>query len=66
MMDVDPLEDLNAMHEAEFHLTDDQVDEYTGWLCELTRRRRGGLLYFATAKQRAEAFLRTVGEWGKA
>jgi len=63
--------DLNAMHEAEKVLTKDQnsylttlaglveVDHLRGldadwpWVC-------------ATARQRAEAFLRTIGKWEEA
>jgi hypothetical protein len=46
------LNDLNAMHEAEETLNGQQSDAYfrriTSW---------------ATATQRAEAFLRTIGKW---
>lgn len=65
----DPLSDLNAMHEAEKVLTTlqqqgyianliqvcdpkDDIDEPTRWL-----------VCHATAAQRAEAFLRTIGKW---
>ena len=60
--------DLNAMHEAEKTLTQEQWDEYEIDLGEVvwkddmsfinTRKRTG-----ATAAQRAEAFLRTIGKW---
>ena len=50
--------DLNAMHEAEKTLLPNEWDEYCEYL--------GGALYYcahATAKQRAEAFLRVFGKW---
>ena len=50
--------DLNAMHEAEKTLTNEQWDYY----CE----ELGGSLRacaHATASLRAEAFLRTIGKW---
>jgi hypothetical protein len=62
------LNDLNAMHEAETALTEKQELFYLvklsaamkesatiGWKAERT--------YRATAAQRAEAFLRTIGKW---
>ncbi len=53
--------DLNAMHEAEKVLTKEQEDEYTVTLCiEVQPEPR---LFHATAAQRAEAFLRTIGKW---
>jgi len=54
--------DLNAMHEAEATLTEDQ-------LCRMARNieRNDEQWYFrATARQRAEAFLRTLGKWEEA
>lgn len=50
--------DLNAMHEAEKSLSDmiDYYGELEG-VCNFT------LPICATAAQRAEAFLRTVGKW---
>jgi len=54
-VEFDPLNDLNAMHEAEKVLTDDQWDDY--------RERLEGLdwrLVNATAAQRAEAFCRVM------
>jgi hypothetical protein len=53
--------DLNAMHEAEEVLNEDQVARYVTILClevQLTPQ-----LYHATARQRAEAFLCTLGKW---
>jgi hypothetical protein len=70
----DYLNDLNAMHEAEKTLTDEQIARWQRdlWLtCEndfyaleacappIVLRR----FISATAAQRAEAFLRTIGKW---
>jgi hypothetical protein len=72
--ECDPLTDLNAMHEAEKTLTDEQIARWQRdlWLtCEndfyaleacappIVLRR----FISATAAQRAEAFLRTIGKW---
>lgn len=63
----DYLDDLNAMFEAENWLINNARNnkgpswmEYTGFL---DRVCRGNLVDHATATQRAEAFLRTVGKW---
>lgn len=53
------LNDLNAMHEAEKVLTTAQATTMSQYL----HRRLGMLWGFATASQRAEAFLRTMGKW---
>lgn len=58
----DYLNDLNAMHEAEKTLVD-----HTGYCMEL-QHATGGLplrfnLTHASASQRAEAFLKTIGKW---
>jgi len=54
--------DLNAMHEAEATLTDDQL-----WRMAREIERNDEQWYFrATARQRAEAFLRTLGKWEEA
>jgi hypothetical protein len=51
--------DLNAMHEAETTLSDDQL-----WRMAREIERNEEQWYFrATARQRAEAFLRTLGKW---
>ena len=56
--------DLNAMHDAEKVLTDDQRDIfYPRWLGGFMSRT--GPIY-ATARQRAQAFLRTMGKWEEA
>ena len=51
--------DLNAMHEAENVLTTVQTTTMSQYL----HRRLGMLWGFATASQRAEAFVRTIGKW---
>lgn len=64
----DYLNDLNAMHEAEKHLSDRQKIGYYLDL-SLWREDTGELtenLYevvHATATQRAEALLKTIGKW---
>ena len=63
--------DLNAMHEAERSLNSQQVQDYTLNLLRVTNndgaKFHGTLGCFAhvhaTATQRAEAFLRTLGKW---
>jgi uncharacterized protein (DUF488 family) len=50
--------DLNAMHRAEGVLTKEQTDEYIALLFDATYEAT-----LATARQRAEAFLRTLGKW---
>ena len=55
--DADYLNDLNAMHEAEKTLNYDQLDNY---YFEMAKRMVRP--YHATAAQRAEAFLHTIGK----
>lgn len=58
--------DLNAMHEAEKTLTGKQVLEYVPILNRCTKcfsHITPAIMIFATARQRAEAFLRTIGKW---
>lgn len=67
----DYLNDLNAMHSAEKMLTKHQWDEYERVLrlvCDGCSYYEGAgkELLNATAAQRAEAFLRTLGKWGEA
>ena len=69
----DYLNDLNAMHEAEKVLTpkhqpdkgESQWGEYLGWLgfCVDYNTREVYECVTATAAQRAQAFLRTLGLW---
>jgi len=68
----DYLNDLNAMHEAEKVLDPKGKDgSYEYWLrtvCHIPEREsaNGRYFYRATAAQRAEAFLRTIGKWEEA
>jgi len=69
----DYLSDLNAMHEAEETLSRNQRAEYWHEIIKLCNQDasllndfdRVGIFYqlHATAAQRAEAFLRTIGKW---
>lgn len=57
----DYLNDLNAMHEAEKILNEDQMIKY---LHSHLRQVCGGHSRVrATASQRSEAFLKTIGKW---
>jgi hypothetical protein len=62
--------DLNAMHEAEKALKNvtQQID-YTNYLydmeCENQERTGRWMPYSISSRQRAEAFLRTLGKWGE-
>ena len=59
--------DLNAMHEAEMVLTKEQIREYQTYMydmaCEINNTCGRWMPYSATARYRAEAFLRTLGKW---
>jgi len=63
------LNDLNAMHEVEelFYAKSDTLEgaermrDYSKWLCLIAKYP-----LHATASQRAEAFLRTIGKWEEA
>ena len=63
------LTDLNAMHEAEKVLTQQQRIEYVRELVFIWTGRNDRAIpnwwfvHDATASQRAEAFLRTIGKW---
>jgi hypothetical protein len=64
----DYLYDLNAMHAAEKELTDMQWHRYLQGLASVVREKgqaeiRISQYVHATAQQRAEAFLRTLGLW---
>lgn len=62
-------EDLNAMHEAECHLKVGQVESFVEELMGLIPKSEYGprdrLFWFchATASQRSEAFVKTIGKW---
>jgi hypothetical protein len=53
--------DLNAMHEAEKMLTHRQMEDYVIEVMQFSHEPM-----IATARQRAEAFLRTLGKWEEA
>jgi hypothetical protein len=57
---MDFCSDLNAMHEAEAALTEDQL-----WVMarQIEKNWEDQWYFRATARQRAEAFLRTLGKW---
>lgn len=56
--------DLNAMHETEKILTEEQCAFFRVHLRErLEDHPASRYLWHATARQRAEAFLRTLGKW---
>ena len=63
----DYLNDLNAMHEAEKVLTEKGVNPwwtYVDWINRHNLTPFGqSTAAHATAAQRAEAFLRTIGKW---
>ena len=63
----DYLNDLNAMHEAEKVLTEEQRIAYTNHTydvaCKVQRETEKWRWISLTAKQRAEAFLKTIGLW---
>jgi hypothetical protein len=52
--------DLNAMHEAESTLNEDQLWQMAR---EIEKNWEDQWYFRATAHQRAEAFLRTLGKW---
>ena len=58
------LKDLNAMHEAENVLTKVQRREYVRTLFQTTNTDWDS--HCATAAQRADAFLKTIGKWEEA
>jgi hypothetical protein len=57
--------DLNAMHEAEKVLTDTNMFVMAHHIERLVSAK-GQHYFHATARQRAEAFLRTLGKWEEA
>ncbi len=58
----DYLNDLNAMHEAEKVLTEEQLYEMDNWL-RVAEGITAAYQWRASAAQRAEAFLRALGKW---
>ena len=60
----DYIDDLNAMHEAEKVLSHEQLESYIFEMHENIRHNHiERYVVTATAAQRAEAFLRTIGKW---
>jgi len=68
----DYLNSLNAMHKAEKTLDFEQSELFEDELCDVTFKDNDGLenplpcrfsVCHATAAQRAEAFLKTIGKW---
>lgn len=63
----DYLTDLNAMHEAEKILAEKGVNAWWGYVGHINRNNPtpfgSETAVQATARQRAEAFLRTLGKW---
>jgi hypothetical protein len=54
--------DLNAMHEAEKIFDSALYCRYIDELCTQAIKGKNSM-YLATAAQRAEAFLKTIGKW---
>ena len=60
----DYINDLNAIHEVEKSLTDEQLFVMSRWLQHITRSTFIGVAVMtASAPQRAEAFLKTIDKW---
>lgn len=59
--------DLNAMYEAEETLSETQLQSMASLLCgrddRTTYENRYAKVMHTSARQRAEAFLRTIGKW---
>ena len=58
----DYLNDLNAMHKAEHHLSMNMQDTYMEYITDITGIKGWGVCH-ALAEVRAEAFLKTIGKW---
>ena len=58
----DYLGDLNAMHEAEKGMSDDNAEKFRAWLLKVNGYNHDRVVS-CTASQRAKAFLRTIGKW---
>lgn len=54
--------DLNAMHEAEEHLSAEEIKTYMGHLLDIMGISVWCITH-VSAEQRAEAFLKTIGKW---
>jgi len=57
--------DLNAMHEAEKSISNDLWQCYFNQLARVTKAEQSDdrVFFCATARHRAEAFLRVMGKW---
>jgi hypothetical protein len=57
--------DLNSMHEAEKTLTKEQVRVYSDFLADSPHEScwASCTIWHQTSRQRAEAFLKTLGKW---
>jgi hypothetical protein len=62
---LDYCNDLNAMHEAEKTLTKEQVRVYSDFLAHSPHEScwASCTIWHQTSRQRAEAFLKTLGKW---
>ena len=61
MIQKDYCSDLNAMHEAEKVFDAMSSKMFGGWLLAICSGKNAA--WHANARQRAEAFLRTLGKW---
>jgi hypothetical protein len=61
----DYCDDLNAMHEAEKSISNDLWQCYFNQLARVTKAEQSDdrVFFCATARHRAEAFLRVMGKW---
>ena len=59
----DYLRDLNAIHSAILSRSENEMDEIAKTLSVMLKMPVEKALIHATAAQRAEAFLRTIGKW---
>ena len=55
--------DLNAIHEAECKLSNSLKWDHLANLHKIMKTYHTAELYFAPVKQRAEAFVKTIGKW---
>ena len=58
----DYLTDLNAMHDAEKGMSDDNAEKFRAWLLQVNGYNHDRVVS-CTAAQRAKAFLKTIGKW---
>jgi hypothetical protein len=54
---------LNAMHDAEKHLSAEQQVIYSTYLTPAYDSKEDTMEIFASASRRAEAFLKTINKW---